>query len=103
MEFYTEREDVKKVLEMNGEFHDIIYNAARSRFLAQVLRLYKEYLDRTRKYLNYDRAYLDGILQEHRAIMEALRMRNAQMAVAAIMAHMEASQARAEKHWHIKY
>ena len=48
MEFYTVRQDEKKVLEINTGFHDIIYNATGSRFMAQVLRSYKEYIDQTR-------------------------------------------------------
>ena len=49
MEFYTARKDGKKVLEINSDFHAVIYNASGSRFMAQVLRSYKEYIDQTRK------------------------------------------------------
>ena len=51
MEFYTTRKDGRKVLEINTDFHDIIYNATGSRFMAQVLRSYKEYIEQTRKVL----------------------------------------------------
>ena len=47
MEFYTVRQDEKKVLEINTGFHDIIYNATGSRFMAQVLRSYIEFIDQT--------------------------------------------------------
>ena len=47
MEFYTKKKDKKKVLELNTSFHEVIYASARSRFLAQVLRSYKEYIEKT--------------------------------------------------------
>lgn len=102
MEFYTRKKDSKRVLELNSGFHDIIYTSARSRFLAQVLRSYKEYLEKTRKSIFYDQAYLEAILKEHRAILDAIRSRDKQKAVDAIKAHLSASQDRAEQIWHVK-
>ena len=102
MEFYTQKGNVKKVLELNSEFHSIIYDAARSRFLGQVLRSYKEYLDKTRRTINYDQTYLDGILSEHRAILEALKSKDKEKALKAMKEHLNASQMRAEKTWNIK-
>ena len=49
MEFYAKKKDSQKVLELNSAFHDIIYSSTRSRFMAQVLRSYKEYIEKTRK------------------------------------------------------
>ena len=70
MEFYTSRKESKKVLEINSDFHGIIYNAAGSRFMAQVLRSYKEYIERTRQVIHSEqREYLDEILTEHKAIL----------------------------------
>lgn len=102
MEFYTKKKDGKKVLEMNSSFHEIIYASAKSRFLAQVLRSYKEYIDKTRKSIFYEQSYLEGILKEHRAILEAIREKDADKAIEAMAKHLEASQDRAEAVWNLK-
>lgn len=102
MEFYTRKKDKKKVMEMNTSFHEVIYASAKSRFLAQVLRSYKDYIDKTRKSVFYEQSYLEAILQEHRAILEGIRERNEEKAVAAMARHLERSQARAEAVWNIK-
>ena len=88
MEFYTKKKDRKKVLEMNSSFHDIIYASARSRFLAQVLRSYKEYIDKTRKSIFYEQSYLESILVEHRAILDAIKDRDKERAAAAMTKHL---------------
>ena len=102
MEFYTKKKDKKKVLELNTSFHEVIYASARSRFLAQVLRSYKEYIEKTRKSIFYEQSYLEGILSEHRAIFEAIKDRDEERVVEAISKHFEASQERAFAVWNLK-
>jgi GntR family transcriptional regulator, rspAB operon transcriptional repressor len=102
MEFYTRKQDHKKVLELNSGFHNVIYTSARSRFLAQVLRSYKEYLDKNRKAMFYDQTYLESILAEHRVILNAIKAHDKAKAVEAMKQHLIASQQRAEHLWHVK-
>ena len=102
MEFYTKKKDSKKVFELNNSFHDVLYASARSRFLAQILRSYKEYIDKTRKSFFYEQSYLEGILSEHRAILEAIKENDVDKAVDAMSRHMDASKLRAEAIWIIK-
>ena len=102
MEFYVKKKDSQKVLELNSSFHNIIYASTRSRFLAQVLRSYKTYIDKTRKSVFNDESYLDAILNEHRAILDAIKEKNREKAVRAVSAHLEYSQDRAETMWNLK-
>lgn len=102
MDFYTQKRDVQKILTMNSSFHDIIYNSAGSRFLAQVLRSYKGYLDKTRKSVFYEESFLDDIQEEHRAIMEAVKERDPEKGLEAIREHLRASKERTEAVWNIK-
>lgn len=97
MEFYTDRNDSKKVLEINAQFHDVIYHAAGSRFMAQVLRSYKSYIDQTRKAI-YDEQeeYLQEILVEHKTILDAIRNRDMDGAKAAMGSHLDGSRRRAK-------
>lgn len=102
MEFYVKKKDAKKVLELNSTFHDTIYTSTRSRFMAQVLRSYKEYLDKTRKTMLYDEEKMEAMLAEHRCILEAIKLRDRGAAIAAVARHLEESQDRAEKLWNLK-
>ena len=102
MDFYTRKRDIQKILTMNSAFHDIIYNSTGSRFLAQVLRSYKGYLDKTRKSVFYREEFLDSIQKEHQAIFEAVKARDTEMAVRAIKEHLDASKERTESVWNIK-
>lgn len=102
MEFYTARKDSDKVLELNSAYHDIIYDAAGSRFMAQILRSYKEYIEQTRKVILYEQAYLEEILQEHKVILEAIIARDAECAKAAMADHLEMSQRRAKLQYNME-
>jgi DNA-binding GntR family transcriptional regulator len=96
MEFYTKREEGQKVLAINADFHDIIYNATGSRFMAQVLRSYKEYIEQTRKAIFYEEDYLKEILAEHKAILAAIKSGDAERSKAAMAEHLDQSKRRAE-------
>ena len=102
MDFYTKKRDVQKILTMNSSFHDIIYTSTGSRFLAQVLRSYKGYLDKTRKSVFYREEFLDSIQEEHKAIFEAVKSRDKDLAVAAIKKHLASSKERTEAVWNLK-
>ncbi len=102
MDFYTQRGDEKKVLELNTSFHDIIYNSSGSRFLAQVLRSYKEYLDKTRKAMFYDKSFLESIQSEHLEIFNAIKEKDKKRGTAAITKHLDESRKRTEKVWNLK-
>ena len=102
MEFYTARKDGKKVLEINSDFHAVIYNASGSRFMAQVLRSYKEYIDQTRKVIFDERDYLEEIFQAHKAVLEAVKNRDVEGAKAAMAKHLDGSKRRAEFIYNVK-
>lgn len=102
MEFYASRKDSKKVLEINTDFHDVIYNATGSRFMAQVLRSYKAYIEQTRKALYSKEDCLEEIFKEHLAILEAIKKRDAEEAKTAMDQHLEGSRRRAKFIYNIK-
>ena len=73
MEFYSMRNDIEKMLVINAGFHQIIYEASKSRMLQKLLTSLQTYL----KYKNPDVVYTDNylsvILKEHRAIFKAFK------------------------------
>ncbi len=95
MEFYASRQDGKHVMELNSEFHDIIYDAAGSRFMAQVLRSYKGYIDQARKDILSEKVYMADILKEHRRILKALKEGDVEEAKKATEEHIDLSRKRA--------
>lgn len=96
MEFYTRKKDGDKVMEINKRFHEIIYNASRSRFLIQTLKSYQEYVQQTRKVTVYCEENLNEILKEHYDILQAMKERNENHAAEKIMIHLLNSQIRAK-------
>ena len=67
------RNDIVKMLVINAGFHQIIYEASKSRMLQKLLTSLQTYL----KYKNPDVVYTDNylsvILKEHRAIFKAFK------------------------------
>ena len=102
MEFYTMKRDAKRILDLNNAFHGIIYEAARSRFLAQVLNSYKAYLDKARKTIFYSDEFLDDIQQEHKELFEAIKERDTERSIKAIQQHLAGSRRRTESLWNLK-
>ena len=97
MDFYSKRQNSDKVMELNKEFHQIIYDASGSRFLSQLLKSYQEYVEETRKATVYCSKNLPVILEEHRNILEAVCERNAEKAVECLSHHLKNSQERAKE------
>lgn len=96
MQGYVDQADSARVLATNKEFHEIIYNATGSRFMSQVLRSYKEYIEQTTRPIFYEPKFLQQIVDEHRAIVDAFEKRDTDKAVAAMSRHMTNSMGRAE-------
>lgn len=96
MEFYTIKKDADKMLQINTRFHEAIYKAAHSRFLEQILKYYQFYIMKTRKVALTQENYLEIVLEEHKAILEAIYEKNIEKAEKAMDIHLSHSQQRAE-------
>ncbi len=97
MEFYSRKKDSRKIMELNEVFHEIIYNASKSRFLAQIYNSYQDYVQKARKATIYCRDNLDDILYEHREILLAVESKDAAAAGKSVKNHLNNSRIRAEK------
>ena len=101
MEFYTLKNDKPKLMVVNREFHEKIDSITKSRFLAQILKSYQEYVKQARKVTVSEEGYLDEILQEHIKIFDAIKNKNIPEAVEMAGIHMDNSRKRAEAKWGI--
>ncbi|MGN0710127.1 MAG: GntR family transcriptional regulator [Anaerovoracaceae bacterium] len=94
MEFYTQKNDIDKMLNINTGFHQLIYTASHNRMLQHVLSSYQIYVKHCRRPGPYPENYLADVLEEHRAIFKAFQDRDVEAGVAAMQHHMDNSMAR---------
>ncbi len=95
MEFFRIREDSGKFLDMNTRFHQIIYNSTGNRMLQHVLTSYQVYTKNTKLNHSYISQYYDEVLEEHKAIYEAIANKDKEAAKLAAAVHMDNSRRRA--------
>jgi len=97
MEFYTQKKDVEKMLNINMNFHELIYKASHNRMLYHILSSYQLYIKQS-KSPNRDvsSTYLDEILQEHRAIFEAFKSKDTKAGIDAVSRHLDHAKRRAK-------
>lgn len=91
MEFYTMKNDIDKMLNINRSFHRMIYSASHNRMLAQLLSAYQNYIRHDTTQLSQTEDYLRTVLEEHRQIFLAILSRDQEAAVAAMEEHMNNS------------
>jgi DNA-binding GntR family transcriptional regulator len=101
MEFYTKRKECSKVMEINVAFHEIIYSATRSRFLAHILKSYQEYVQQARRATISDEENLEVVAIEHKEILKAIRAKDVIAAKDKIGRHLDNSKNRAQAKWNI--
>lgn len=101
MEFYTKRKECENVMEINVAFHEIIYHATRSRFLAHILKSYQQYVEQARRATISDEENLEVVAIEHKEILKAIKAKDVESAKDKIARHLDNSKNRAQVKWHI--
>lgn len=91
MEFYTMKKDVDKMLNINRNFHQMIYTASHNRILMQMLSSYQVYLQYAPRKAPRKKDYLSVVLEEHRKIFEAIKEKDSAAGASAMAAHMDNS------------
>jgi len=100
MEFYTMKNDIEKMLNINTSFHQIIYTASHNKMLKHLLSSYQFYIklgSRNPQFgrdPTYDDTYLADVLDEHRAIFDAFQKKDVKAGADAMTIHMNNSTAR---------
>jgi len=91
MEFYTQKNDIEKMLNINTNFHQLIYNASHNKMLQNVLSLYQIYVKHAHRKHDYQSDYLATVLEEHRQIFQAFRTKDIELGIKATTEHMDNS------------
>lgn len=71
MEFYTHKEDIPKMIDINLAFHKFIYKASGSALLEKTLLTYQTYANFRMPSNYFAPGFLDKVLEEHRHIYAA--------------------------------
>ena len=79
-DFHYSKENWDQILELDNRFHEMVYEACASKELTRVLRDYHHNLQRIRLITLEEKARAHAAINEHRAIAEALKARDARTA-----------------------
>ena len=71
-EFYTVKNDNNHLLQFDTRFHDIIFKASKSRPLMHTLSTFHHYVQKARKISMSNPVRAMEVLEEHKAIMQAI-------------------------------
>ncbi len=90
-EFYVNRRKEghsQQVTELDGKFHEILYDASDSRILKHVLSDFHKYVRMARKASVTDQVRAEKSIEEHKCILQALKNKDADEAERWANAHM---------------
>lgn len=79
-EFHAKKEHYDKVFELDGRFHEIMYEASHSRILAHELEDFHQYVQRVRRMSIKNRVRSRNTNEEHNRIFEALKKHDGDLA-----------------------
>lgn len=79
-DFHTKKKHYDQLVELDDRFHDIIYAASNSRMLNHVLVDYHHYVQRLRRGSLSNEERANYCIEEHNAIVEALKSRDGEKA-----------------------
>ncbi|MCL1983266.1 MAG: GntR family transcriptional regulator [Clostridiales bacterium] len=94
MEFYTQKGDLDKMLNINTSFHQLIYASSHNRMLQATLSSYQQYTAYALKAPSTTHENLPLLLAEHGDIFWALKNRDLAAGVGAMERHMDNAIAR---------
>ena len=88
-EFYLGRDNKRQLGQLDGQFHEIIYESCRSRPLKHTLSNFHHYIQRARETSINAANRAKDVVEEHRAILGAIAARDGALAEELIAKHME--------------
>lgn len=88
MQFYTNKNDINKMININNAFHQIIYNASHNRMLISQLYAYQSYVNNCCPSNYFDTDYLSKVFAEHKTLYIAIMNSDSFAAELAMTKHM---------------
>lgn len=87
-EFYAQKGDVEHIGELDHKFHDLVYAATKSKIMKQVLSDFHIYVQRTRMASLRTPGRIKGLLKEHTAIFDAIKVHDGEEAETLMNQHV---------------
>jgi DNA-binding GntR family transcriptional regulator len=87
--FYVAKHDINHLNELDHKFHDIIYQATKSRTLKHILSDFHYYIQKARKVSIATPGRAKRLLEEHQNIYLAIKERDVDQAEALVNEHIE--------------
>lgn len=84
-----ENEDLQQTVELDEQYHNLMYQASRNDRLMQILNNLREQIQRFRITTLAMPGRVRGVLHEHRSIAEAISERNSELAHRLALEHIE--------------
>lgn len=97
-EFHSKKEGTDQVVLLDGEFHEVLYESCDSRILKHVLSDFHRYVQNARAYSVQTEERVEKSIAEHRAILEAIKNKDAGQAEKLANEHMQHVIENLEKH-----
>ena len=88
MEFYTSKNDLDRVAKLDTKFHEIVYRAAKSKPLWQILMNFHDLAQKARTSSITTSGRIERTLEEHRKIVKAFKDKDAEAAESAMTDHV---------------
>lgn len=96
--FHASKEHYDKVFELDGRFHELMYEASHSRILAHELSDFHQYVQRVRRMSIKNRVRSRYTNEEHQRIFEALKLHDGDLAEKLATEHILNSMESIRKH-----
>ncbi|MBN1623619.1 MAG: GntR family transcriptional regulator [Clostridia bacterium] len=88
-EFYTNRKDMDHLVKLDGDFHETIFKASGSKTLRNILSTFHHNLKKARSDSFGKPARAKAVLEEHKAIFEAIEARDSIRAEHYMLIHVK--------------
>jgi DNA-binding GntR family transcriptional regulator len=83
-----ERGDSDKGVQLNTEFHDLIYKSCKSRKLVEMINTFRDYFYRYRSALLHIQNGISSSNKDHRLMLEAMKKKNPRLAERLVRKHL---------------
>lgn len=87
-EFYLTKKDTEQIWRLDSDFHNLLYDASRSRPLRYMLTSFHNYIKRARDISMHAEGRAEKAVSEHRAILEAIRQHDPALAESRTAEHI---------------
>ena len=88
LEDALEKRDDEKFIQLNTEFHDLIYKSCKSKKLIEMINNFRDYFYRYRSILIHTGKGMNYSIEDHRRMLEAMKKKNPRLVERLVRSHL---------------